>query len=100
MASPISVNTAAERMGISPSMVRSLIARGDLPHFKIGRAVRLDPADVDRYLAACYHAPPQPGPVNGRRTTLDVAGLSQVGAAMGPRQLAMLRRNGVGTGGG
>jgi len=41
---------AAERMSVSPSTVRRLIARGDLPAYRILRAVVIRPEDIVEYL--------------------------------------------------
>ncbi len=48
---PLSVKDAAARLRVSASTVRSLIARGTLRAVKVGKHVRLDPADVARVLA-------------------------------------------------
>jgi excisionase family DNA binding protein len=40
----------APLLGVSTFMVRSLIRQRRLPHYKIGRRIVLDVADVERYL--------------------------------------------------
>jgi excisionase family DNA binding protein len=41
----------AERLALSERTVRDLIRRGDLPSYKVARARRIDPKDVDEWLA-------------------------------------------------
>jgi excisionase family DNA binding protein len=41
----------AERLSISKSMAWKLVAYGELRSVKIGRAVRVRPADIEEYLA-------------------------------------------------
>ena len=44
----ISVNAAAERLGLNPRTVWRYIRIGDLPAYRVGTTlVRVDPADVD-----------------------------------------------------
>ncbi len=43
---------AAQRLGMSERHVRRLVAERRIAHIRLGRAVRLDPADVDAYLIA------------------------------------------------
>ena len=46
----VSVKDAAPLLGVSIFMVRSLIRQRRLPHYKIGRRIVLDVADLERYL--------------------------------------------------
>jgi excisionase family DNA binding protein len=46
------VHTAAERLGLSYHTVYRLIARGAMPHFKIGSAVRFNQQHLDQFLSA------------------------------------------------
>lgn len=46
----------AERLGLSLRSVRRLIARGELPVHRLGRAVRVSEDDLVRFLAARRHA--------------------------------------------
>jgi excisionase family DNA binding protein len=46
----IDVNEAALRLGVSPRFVRRLVDERRIPFHKIGKFVRFDPADVDRYI--------------------------------------------------
>lgn len=43
--------TLAERLAVSDRTVRNWIRRGELPSYKLGAARRIDPADVDDFLA-------------------------------------------------
>jgi excisionase family DNA binding protein len=46
----IDINEAATRLGVSPRFVRRLVDERRIPFHKIGKFVRFDPADVDRYI--------------------------------------------------
>lgn len=41
----------AEQLRVSTMTVRRLIAAGDLPAYRFGRQVRIEPSDLDTYLA-------------------------------------------------
>jgi len=43
--------TLAEYLAVSDRTVRNWILRGDLPSYKLGAARRIDPADVEDFLA-------------------------------------------------
>lgn len=43
--------TLAKRLGLSPRTVREMLRRGSIASYKIEGARRIDPDDVDRYLA-------------------------------------------------
>lgn len=42
----------AKRLAVTERMVWKLIQQDELPSYKIGRTRRIDPVDVDAYLAA------------------------------------------------
>jgi excisionase family DNA binding protein len=42
----------AQRLSVTERTVRNLLASGEIPSYTIGTARRIDPADVDRYLAS------------------------------------------------
>lgn len=42
----------AAYLSVSPKSVRRLVASGRLPHYRLGRVLRFDPADVSRWLTA------------------------------------------------
>jgi excisionase family DNA binding protein len=48
----LTVEGAAERLGTSTRFVRRLIAERRIAYVKVGRHVRLDPADVEAFIAA------------------------------------------------
>jgi excisionase family DNA binding protein len=48
----LTVEEAAERLGTSVRFVRRLIAERRIAFVKVGRHVRLDPADVEAFVAA------------------------------------------------
>lgn len=55
-AAMLTVKAAAERMGVSDSLVYELCACGSLPHVRIGRpgsrgCIRIAVADIDAFLA-------------------------------------------------
>jgi len=41
----------ADYLAVSDRTIRNWIKRGELPSYKLGSARRIDPADVDRFLA-------------------------------------------------
>lgn len=43
----------AARLGVPTSWVRESVRSGAIPHVRLGRYVRFDPADVDTWLAEC-----------------------------------------------
>lgn len=45
----LSVPDAAACLNVAPITVRRLIARGDLPHDRVGRIIRIRLVDLDRY---------------------------------------------------
>lgn len=49
----------ATRLGLSLRTVDAMISTGKLPHYRIGGAVRLDPAEVDAALRARHHVAAQ-----------------------------------------
>ena len=54
----------AERLGVPESWVRESARSGAIPHVRLGRYVRFDLADVERWLEECK----QPGrPITLRR---------------------------------
>lgn len=46
----ISTKQAAERLNVSPNTVRALIANGRFTGFKVGRLVKVDAYEVERYI--------------------------------------------------
>ena len=48
----LDVEGAAEYLSVTPRFIRRLIAERRLPFVKLGRHVRFDPADLDRFISA------------------------------------------------
>lgn len=48
----LTVTDAAERLGLKHGAVRRAIARGDLPAMKLCSRIRIDPADLRRWIDA------------------------------------------------
>ena len=46
------IDDIADRLAISRSMAWKLVATGEMRSLRIGRSVRVRPADLDAYLAA------------------------------------------------
>ena len=44
--------TLAAYLAVSDRTIRNWIRRGELPSYKLGASRRIDPADVDRFLAS------------------------------------------------
>jgi excisionase family DNA binding protein len=53
----LTVDEAAERIGMSVRHVRRLLAERRIGYHRLGRAVRLHPADLDAYVATTRVAP-------------------------------------------
>jgi excisionase family DNA binding protein len=45
------IEDVADRLAVSRAMVFKLVAQGDLPSVRIGRAVRIRPGAVEEYIA-------------------------------------------------
>ena len=48
----LTVEEAAERLGTSTRFVRRLVSERRIAYVKVGRHVRLDPTDVEAFIAA------------------------------------------------
>lgn len=46
----LDVDSAASYLGVTPRWVRRAVAERRIPHVKVGRYVRFDPADLKAYL--------------------------------------------------
>ena len=53
----LTAREVAELLGLSPSTVLDMWERGQLPGFKIGRAVRFRPSEVETWLEGCRRGP-------------------------------------------
>jgi excisionase family DNA binding protein len=57
---PLDVKQTAEYLGVTERFVRELRAKRKVPCIKMGRLVKFDPDDLDRYLDDCRELPPTP----------------------------------------
>ncbi len=48
----LDVDTAAEYLSVTPRFIRRLVAERRLPFVKLGRHLRFDPSDLDRFVDA------------------------------------------------
>ncbi len=48
----LDIDGAAEHLCVTPRFIRRLVAERRLPFVKLGRHVRFDPADLDRFIEA------------------------------------------------
>jgi len=46
----LAVQETAERLAVSVDTIRRLIARGELPALKVGKQIRLDPSELERWV--------------------------------------------------
>lgn len=101
----LTVKQTAELLTISTRKVYALVAAGTLPHYRMDSAVRIDAADAEAYLAGCRVAQ-QPAalpqdrdsPATNRPRAVQ-ENIKTSHLKIGPRQLALLRRGGVGSSG-
>ena len=49
--SVLTIEQAAERIGVSPRTVRRMVARRSIRHRRIGKLVRFQASDVDKFIA-------------------------------------------------
>jgi len=54
------ISDVAERLNVHTATVRRMIQRGELPAVKIGKNVRVQPADLDAYIQAAHIKTPDP----------------------------------------
>jgi excisionase family DNA binding protein len=54
----LTVNAAAERLGLKHSAVRRAISRGELPAMRVCSRIRVDSGELDRWLEAQRIKPP------------------------------------------
>ncbi len=47
----LSVEQAAQRMGVAPVTVRSWLRQGRIAYHRLGRRIVFEPKDLDRFLA-------------------------------------------------
>ena len=79
MSTMLTRKEAAERLAISLRTLDGLIARGQLPAYRIGpKSVRLRESDLDAYVAGRLVAPAPPRPTPITRPCLYVPGMKVV----------------------
>ncbi len=49
----IDVDTAAERLNVTPRFVRRLVTERRVPYFKVGKFIRFDPVELESWLEDC-----------------------------------------------
>ncbi len=49
----IDVPTLAQELGVTPRFIRRLIAERRVPFLKIGKFIRFDPLEIDRWVDVC-----------------------------------------------
>jgi excisionase family DNA binding protein len=93
-------------MTISTRKVYNLVKAGKLPHYRIDNSIRIAEPDLESYIAGCYVAPQPQAPESTAepapkaRKPLDrQPPVKTSHLKVGPRQLALLRRGGVGISG-
>jgi len=58
----LSVRQIAKRLGMCSRTVYEFVERGELPHVRVSNAIRVAPADLDRFIAERRRS----GPTGGR----------------------------------
>jgi excisionase family DNA binding protein len=53
----LTVRAVAQRLGMSPRWVHERVRRHEIPHFRLGRALRFDLEEVRRWLARSRSEP-------------------------------------------
>ena len=68
----LTVKNVADELALSISAVYALIERGELPHYRIGGAIRIADEHLSEFLASKERRArePQPGKANGSRPRL------------------------------
>ncbi len=51
----LDASSLAERLGMTEAFVRRRVFNREIPFYKIGTAVRFDPAEIDAWLAERHH---------------------------------------------
>ena len=49
----MSIRELSEQTGVSRSKLYELVERGDLPHFRIGGAIKISDQQIEEYLESC-----------------------------------------------
>jgi excisionase family DNA binding protein len=56
----LSLVEAGDRIGIGHRAIRAAVKRGELPAFRLGAALKVDAADLDRFIEASREPAPAP----------------------------------------
>lgn len=56
----LTVAQVAERLGVGVKFVQRRTKNGEIPSYKLGRAVRVSEADLDEYMRSRYSGDPAP----------------------------------------
>lgn len=56
----IDVDAAADRLSVTPRFVRRLVNERRVPHYKVGKFIRFDIAELDQWLQERYVKPTNP----------------------------------------
>jgi excisionase family DNA binding protein len=56
----LTVQQAAERLNVAPQLVRRLCGSGKLPASKIGQGWRIEPTDLEAFIAGHRQQPHEP----------------------------------------
>ena len=66
----LDITTLAERLGIKRSTLYAWAEQGSIPYIKLGRLLRFDPDEIDRWLQAHRRdGTPEPTPRRQRQST-------------------------------
>lgn len=63
----LTVEQAADELGVGHKMIRAAIAAGELPALRVGRLLRIDREDFEGWLETLRSAPVGGGPARARR---------------------------------
>lgn len=77
----------AERWECSAETVRQMCKRNDLPHFRVGRMIRLRPEHVEAYECGTIKSDASTGDLSSPGTKME----SDAGSGLTPQQLGKLR---------
>jgi len=66
----IDVATLAEHLGLTERTIRRKVAQGEIPHYRLGNAIRFDPTEIQAWLETtrvAVQVPVVAGAQNGTR---------------------------------
>jgi excisionase family DNA binding protein len=56
----IDVEALAARLGVSRSLIYKMVEANEIPHYRIGAAIRFDPEDIEKWLGQSYSSEQAP----------------------------------------